>query len=37
MGTHIVHADDLRADAYVLLTPLLVEPDAVSAVAPTGR
>jgi pimeloyl-ACP methyl ester carboxylesterase len=32
MGTHIVHADDLRADAYVLLTPLLVEPEAVEAV-----
>lgn len=32
MGTHIVHAEDLRADAYVLLTPLLVEPDAVAAI-----
>jgi pimeloyl-ACP methyl ester carboxylesterase len=34
LGTRIVHAatDGLRADAYVLLTPLLVEPEAVDAV-----
>jgi hypothetical protein len=31
LGTNIVHAD-LRADAYVLLTPLLDEPDTVEAV-----
>lgn len=33
MGTHIVHATDLRADAYVLLTPLVADPEAVTAIA----
>ena len=35
LGTRIVHAaaDGPRADAYVLLTPLLDEPDSVDAIA----